>query len=92
LLRHDLALGPYAPYSSGPAVVGAARAVGALLVVDPAWRDQRPAVPPLGPGAAVLALEGPGVQVVALDVGALPLRRTLDAAVAQLTTVAVSLG
>ncbi|MBF9132660.1 urease accessory protein UreD [Plantactinospora sp. S1510] len=39
LLRNDLAVGPRASGWSGPAVLDGARAVGSLLVVDPAWSD-----------------------------------------------------
>ncbi|MEO3818861.1 urease accessory protein UreD [Plantactinospora sp. B24E8] len=44
LLRNDLAVGPRAPGWSGPAVLGGARVVGSVLVVDPAWA--RTGLPP----------------------------------------------
>lgn len=80
LLRHELAVGPSAPHAGGPAIVGAARAVGTLLVVDPLFGVGHPSLPGPGAGSAVLALNGPGLQVVALDADALALRRQLDAA------------
>jgi urease accessory protein len=39
LLRNALAVGPRASGWSGPAVLDGARAVGSLLVVDPAWSE-----------------------------------------------------
>lgn len=81
LLRHELALGPDHPAAGGPAVVGAARAVGSVLLLDPAWGDRLPAAQTLGPTAAVMALAGPGVHVVALAEDAIGLRRSLDAGV-----------
>ncbi|MGH9280900.1 MAG: urease accessory protein UreD, partial [Acidimicrobiales bacterium] len=61
LLRHELALGPEHPGWDSPAVTGGARAVGSLLVIGDRWTtcDARP-------HAAVMQLDGPGVQVVAL--------------------------
>lgn len=77
LLRHELALGPRHPHSLGPAVVGPARAIGSVLLIDPDWCDGPPPASVLGPSAAVLALDGPAVQVVALADDALALRRVL---------------
>ena len=37
LYQHELAIGPRAPGWSGPAVLGAARATGSLLLVNPTW-------------------------------------------------------
>jgi urease accessory protein len=88
LVRHELALGPGAPYSGGPAVVGSARAVGTLLIVDPGSGAGQPRVRTLGPNAVAMALDGPGIQVVVLDADAMVLRRNLDNAVAQLTSCA----
>ena len=79
LLRHELALGADHAEAAGPAVVGAARAVGSLLRVDPSWAGSRPASRVLGPTAAVLSLAGPAAQVVAVDGDAVGLRRSLDA-------------
>lgn len=42
LLRNDVAVGPQAPGWSGPAVLGGARVVGSVLVVDPAWARSGP--------------------------------------------------
>ena len=81
LLRHEVALGPDHPAADGPAVAGSARAVGSVLLVDPAWETCRPAPATLTPTAAVLPLAGPAVQVVALAADAIALRRALDAGV-----------
>lgn len=87
LLRHELALGP--DYGAGgPAVVGAARAVGSVLLVDPAWATVRPPARTLGPTSALLPLAGPGVHVVALAGDPVELRRTLDSGVRSLATPA----
>ncbi|AVT31923.1 urease accessory protein [Plantactinospora sp. BC1] len=58
LLRNDLAVGPGAAGWSGPAVLGGGRAVGSVLLVDPAWTETPPPRPapddrlvPPGPGA-----------------------------------------
>lgn len=45
LFRNDLAVGPRAPGWSGAAVLGGARAVGSVLVVDPAWSEAASPVP-----------------------------------------------
>lgn len=79
LLRHELALGPLHPHSLGPAVAGGARAVGSVLLVDPDWCDGPPPAHVVGSSAAVLALDGPAVQVVALAEDALALRQCLGA-------------
>jgi len=42
LLAQRVVVGPDAPAWDGPAVLGAARAVGGILVVDPAWADSGP--------------------------------------------------
>ena len=78
LLRHALALGTGVPGWDGPAVVGRAKAVGSVLLVDPRWSDA-PAALALD-DAAVLPLAGPGVLVTALADDALALRARLDAA------------
>ncbi len=76
LLRHELAVGPDHPEWSSPAVLGAAtRAVGSVTVVRPNL-TRRPIV--LGETAAVLPLDGPAAQVVALASDALSLRRWLS--------------
>jgi urease accessory protein len=71
LHRHDLALGPAAPGWSGPAVLGGARAVGTLVVVDPAWSTGGPpSARVLGTDAALMPLAGPAflATVVAPDI------------------------
>lgn len=80
LLRHEVGLGPGYPHAAGPAIVGAARAVGSVLLVNPLRGPDRMPTTATGPTAAVLALDGPGVQVVALAPDALALRRMLEAA------------
>ncbi|AVT40355.1 urease accessory protein UreD [Plantactinospora sp. BB1] len=53
LLRNDLAVGPGAAGWSGPAVLGGGRAVGSVLLVDPAWTETPPPRPaPCDPVAA----------------------------------------
>jgi urease accessory protein len=67
-------------------VLGAARAVGGLLVVDTAWAEHGP--PPaavLGDTAVAMPLAGPAVLVTATGADALALRRALDAAHPALT-------
>ena len=79
LLRHELALGRAHPECDGPATVAGARAVGSVLVVDPAWRDRPPPGALLGSAAVLLVLAGPGALVLALADGAVALRRSLVA-------------
>jgi urease accessory protein len=89
LLRHELALGPAHPASLGPAVLGDARAVGSVLLVDPGWAEPGP--PPaavLGPHAALFPLHGCGAQIVALAADALALGRVLDHGLRALTAFA----
>ena len=78
LLRHQLDVGPGYPVWASPAVAAGARCAGSVLVVDPTWAGavRRPAV--LDGCAAVLPLEGPAAQVVALADDARTLRRLLD--------------
>jgi len=78
LLCHEVALGPDQPHACSPAIVGPARAVGSVVVVDPRWAIDRPPAMVLGPTAAVLVLDGPAVQVVAVAANARELRRRLD--------------
>ncbi|MDJ1138069.1 urease accessory protein UreD [Streptomyces iconiensis] len=79
LLDQQLDYGPGAPGWDGGAVLGAGhRAVGQLLVVDPAFAE-RPAEPRmLGETAAVTPLAGQGLLVTAVAPDALQLRRLLD--------------
>jgi urease accessory protein len=81
IYRHELAIGPGTPGWSSPAVLGDARAVGSLLIVDPAWLETGP--PPaqvLGPDAVAMPLAGPAVLVAALSVDSRCVREILDAA------------
>ena len=86
LYDQELAAGPMAAGWAGPAVTGGRRAVGCLLVVDPAW--ERSAVARLEPHAttdsALLTLAGPGVAISAVARDAPALRRLLDGSLAEL--------
>ncbi|MGA4959921.1 urease accessory protein UreD [Streptomyces lavendulocolor] len=81
LLDQELAYGPGAPGGwDGGAVLAGNRAVGQLLVVDPAY-DGKAAEPRLiGDCAALTPLAGPAVLVTAVAPDALRLRRVLDEA------------
>lgn len=81
LLRHELALGPGHPAAGSTAVVGEARAVGSVLLVDPRWTTDLPPAATLGATAALLPLTGPALQVVALAGDTIALRRSLDGGV-----------
>jgi urease accessory protein len=66
LYQHELAVGPSAPEWSGAAVLAGARAVGSVLLVDPAWEAPGPPVPAvLGESAALMPLAGPAALAVA---------------------------
>lgn len=79
LYRNELRVGPHAPGWDGPAVLGGAKAVGSVLMVDPCWADgHTPAARPLGPNAALLPLAGPAVVAVAACADAHELRTLLD--------------
>lgn len=81
LLDQQLAYGPGAPGGwDGAAVLGGHRAVGQLLVVDPAFEEALPAPRLLGPCAALTPLAGPAVLVTALAADARLLRAVLDEA------------
>ncbi|WP_405402032.1 urease accessory protein UreD [Streptomyces sp. NBC_01104] len=81
LLDQQVAYGPGAPGGwDGPAVLGGHRAVGQLLVVDPAFDDVCPDSRLLGPTAALTRLAGPAVLVTAVAADARALRAVLDAA------------
>ncbi|MBL1068858.1 urease accessory protein UreD [Streptomyces sp. 7-21] len=84
LLDQELAFGPGVPGWDGGAVLGGHRAVGQLLVVEPAWEDRPPAPAVLGETAVLTPLAGPAVLVTALAPDALALRRLLDEAAARL--------
>lgn len=77
LHRQDLAVGSGATGYDSAAVLGCARAVGSVLIVDPAWEQAPPGECALSPSAAVLPLAGPAVLVTAVDADNLALRRDL---------------
>ncbi|MEU9146806.1 urease accessory protein UreD [Streptomyces sp. NPDC048349] len=82
LLDQELTCGPGAPGGwDGPAGLAGHRALGQLLVVDPAFAQAPPEAAVLGEFAAVTPLAGPAVLVTALAPDALRLRELLDAAV-----------
>lgn len=72
LLRQDLVIGD--PAVAGPAVYGAARCVGSLLLAGAA---RRPRTPSVAAGRAVLPLAGPGTLIEALAPDAPTLRERL---------------
>ncbi|MFI5618618.1 urease accessory protein UreD [Streptomyces sp. NPDC051567] len=81
LLDQELACGPGAPGGwDGPAGLAGHRAVGQLLVVDPAFAAAPPTAAVLGEFAVATPLAGPAVLVTALAPDALRLRALLDAA------------
>jgi urease accessory protein len=85
LLHQQLALGPGAVGWDSAAVTGGRRALGSLVVVDPAWTEHPRGAEALGDIAAILPLPGPAVLVSALANDGLELRRYLDATLTQLT-------
>jgi urease accessory protein len=74
LLVHDLAIGPGAPGWAGAAVLGGARAVGSLLVID--GTGDGAAAPPCA-DAATMPLAGPGRLTVAVAADPAELRARL---------------
>ena len=84
LYHQRLDFGPDAPGWNSPAVADANRALGSVLVVDPAWRDRPPPAHSLGAATAVLALAGPAVLVSAISPDSLTLRRSLTAGLRKL--------
>ncbi|MCA1657513.1 MAG: urease accessory protein UreD [Actinobacteria bacterium] len=80
VLRQELAIGENQPGWKGPAVTGGLRAVGSVVVVDPRFESSPtpPSRASLDGRAAVLALPGPAMQVLALADDAVNLRRLLD--------------
>ncbi|WP_328890264.1 urease accessory protein UreD [Streptomyces sp. NBC_00316] len=81
LLDQQVAYGPGAPGGwDGGAVLGGHRAVGQLLVVDPAFDEKCPAARLLGPTAVRTPLAGPAVLVTAVAPDARVLRTVLDGA------------
>jgi urease accessory protein len=79
VLRQELRVGDDGTAWGGSAVTGGARAVGSLLVADPAWAASPLAPVVLGPGAAILPLAGPAALVSAVAEGALALPALLEA-------------
>ncbi|MFD3539846.1 urease accessory protein UreD [Streptomyces sp. NPDC058662] len=81
LLDQELACGPGAPGGwDGPAGLAGHRAIGQLLVVDPAFTTRPAAAAMLGEFASVTPLAGPAVLVTALAPDGLRLRELLDSA------------
>ncbi|KUJ70524.1 hypothetical protein ACZ90_03410 [Streptomyces albus subsp. albus] len=78
LLDQELGYGPRAPGWDGGAVLGGHRAVGQLLLVDPAFAERVPQPPPLGETAVVTRLAGPALLVTAVAGDALRLRSMFD--------------
>jgi urease accessory protein len=76
--RHHLAVGPAATGWSGAAVLGGGRAIGSLVVVDPAWEVDGPPPRVLGRDAALMPLAGPAVLAIALGADWRPVRALLD--------------
>ncbi|MFJ2093021.1 urease accessory protein UreD [Streptomyces sp. NPDC087901] len=89
ILDQQLAYGPGAPGGwDGPAVLGGHRAIGQLLLVDPAFDDAGPETRLLGPTAVLTRLAGPAVLVTALATDARELRSVLDRAAGELAAPA----
>lgn len=94
LHQQELAAGPDVPGWRGPAVTGGRRALGSLLVVDPACDTDQLTSPEGSPSGmapvdvALLPLSGPAVLVTALAEDGLTLRRHLDTSLAQLCGLA----
>ncbi|MFJ2898516.1 urease accessory protein UreD [Streptomyces sp. NPDC087218] len=81
LLDQETSYGPGAPGGwDGSAVLGGHRAVGQLLLVDPAFAERRPETRLLGPTAVLAPLAGPAALVTATAPDARLLRRILDEA------------
>ncbi|MEU4210913.1 urease accessory protein UreD [Streptomyces sp. NPDC026206] len=84
LFDQELRYGPGAPGWDGGAVLGGHRAVGQLLVVDPAFERHPVVARPLGATAALTPLAGPAALVSAVAPDALVLRKLLDWGLSQL--------
>lgn len=76
--RQELAVGPGATGYDSAAVLGGARAVGSVLIVDPAWEQAPPGECAPSPSAAVLPLAGPAVLITAVADDNLALRAELN--------------
>jgi urease accessory protein len=91
LLDHEAALGPRHPGSLGPACSGGHRAIGAVLVVNPAWEDTAAPLqlvePQDDPAVAIasMRLSGPAVLVAAAAADGPALTRVLDRALSGTT-------
>lgn len=72
------------PLTASPAVSAGAKALGALLAVDPRWRESPPQALVLARSAVVSPLAGPGALVTAVSDDTATLRRLLDAGLAHL--------
>ncbi|MFF1647715.1 urease accessory protein UreD [Streptomyces sp. NPDC058240] len=85
LVDQQMAYGPGSPGGwDGAAVLGGHRAVGQLLVVEPAFDERRPEARLLGETAVLTPLAGPAVLVTAVARDARLLRRVLDEALDEL--------
>ncbi|MFI6862820.1 urease accessory protein UreD [Streptomyces sp. NPDC050421] len=85
LLDQQTAYGPGAPGGwDGPAVLGGHRAIGQLLLVDPAFDDKGPDPRLLGATAVLTRLAGPAALVTVLAADARELRTVLDRAADEL--------
>ncbi|MEU6739644.1 urease accessory protein UreD [Streptosporangium sandarakinum] len=85
LLEQQMRYGPGAPGWDGPAIVAGHRAVGQILVIDPALERHPPQVrlfggDPAAGQAALTPLAGPAVLITALAPDTVRLHRLLDAA------------
>jgi urease accessory protein len=78
LFHQRLAVGSRARGWDSPAVLGAHKCIGSVLVVEPEWDEQVPGARVFGACAALLPLQGPAVLVSALANDTLALRRLLD--------------
>jgi urease accessory protein len=77
LVRQEVRVGADAPGWAGSAVSSGARALGSLVLVDPAWEGHAPPAIVLGPMATAVGLAGPAAQVTALAPDAPRLRELL---------------
>ena len=84
LYRQDLAVGPDAPGYDGAAVLDGGRAVGSVLVVDPAWELQPRTASCVSPTAATLPLAGPATLATGVAADNLALRASLNSGLAQM--------
>ncbi|GAB2935860.1 urease accessory protein UreD [Streptomyces mayteni] len=84
LLDQELSLGPGVPGWDGGAVLGGHRAVGQLLVVDPAFEEKQAEARVLSETAVLAPLAGPAALVTAVAPDALLLGRLLADGAARL--------